>query len=279
MTSPTSSSELSRREQLSHGLADVDSRIGEACRAAGRDRSEVTLIAVTKTYPASDVRLLAGLGVRDVGENRDQEAAAKARDSAGLPLTWHFIGQLQTNKVRSVVAYADYVHSVDRARLVTALSREAVRAGREIGCLIQVDLDESPPDPPSPPPAVSGPQETVAPRDEAAAAVLSDTRTAPRDEQARGGVRPADVLELAARVHAAEGLRLAGVMAVAPLGGEPGAAFARLAKVARDLQAVYPDATMISAGMSGDLSEAVAHGATHVRVGTALLGRRKPFVR
>ncbi|MEV0584835.1 YggS family pyridoxal phosphate-dependent enzyme [Nonomuraea sp. NPDC050310] len=253
MTSPTSSSDLSRREQIAHGLAEVEAQIADACRAAGRDRSEVALIAVTKTYPASDVRILASLGVRDVGENRDQEAAGKARECAGLPLTWHFVGQLQTNKVRSVASYADYVHSVDRSRLVTALSREAERAQRVIGCLLQIDLDENP---------------GSAPRPGAA-----------RDEQARGGVRPADALDLAALVAGAEGLRLAGVMAVAPLGAEPGKAFARLAEVARAVRAEHPGATMVSAGMSGDLSEAVAHGATHVRVGTALLGRRKPFVR
>src|SRR5690606_32525541 len=116
-------------------------RIEEACRAVGRRRSEITLIAVTKTYPASDVRILNELGVRDIGENRDQEAAAKAAECADLDLTWHFIGQLQTNKARSVVSYADMIHSVDRPRLVTALTRAAVRAGREIDCLVQVTLD------------------------------------------------------------------------------------------------------------------------------------------
>ncbi len=236
-----------RREELAAGLAETESRIRDACRAAGRDRSEITLIAVTKTYPASDVRLLAGLGVTDVGENRDQEAAAKAAECAGLGLTWHFIGQLQTNKVRSVVAYADLVHSVDRPRLVDALSREAVKAGREIGCLIQVSLDTAPPD--------SG------------------------GVAERGGVVPAAVPDLAAAIARADNLRLRGVMAVAPLGEEPGPAFARLARTARAVQEEHPGADVISAGMSGDLDEAIANGATHLRVGTALLGRRKPFVR
>ncbi|MFF4772353.1 YggS family pyridoxal phosphate-dependent enzyme [Microtetraspora fusca] len=236
-----------RREELAAGLAATEARIRDACRAAGRDPSEITLIAVTKTYPASDVRLLAGLGVRDVGENRDQEAAPKASECADLGLTWHFIGQLQTNKVRSVVAYADLVHSVDRVRLVDALSREAVRAGREIGCLMQVSLDPAAP-------ASGGVAE-------------------------RGGVAPADVPELAEAVARAENLRLRGVMAVAPLGQDPGPAFARLAEIARALRNDHPGADVVSAGMSGDLDEAIANGATHVRVGTALLGRRKPFVR
>ncbi|WP_049564090.1 YggS family pyridoxal phosphate-dependent enzyme [Nonomuraea sp. SBT364] len=229
-----------RREEIASGLAEVEGRIGEACRAARRDRGEVTLIAVTKTYPAADVRVLSELGLRDVAENRDQEAAGKARECAGLPLTWHFVGQLQTNKVRSVVGYADVIHSVDRLRLVEAISREAVRQGREVGCLVQVALDDDP---------------------------------------ARGGARPAEVPELATEIAAAPGLWLGGVMAVAPLGGDPGAAFSRLRDVALAVQDRHPRATMISAGMSDDLAEAVAHGATHVRVGTALLGRRKLFVR
>ncbi|MGP4092878.1 YggS family pyridoxal phosphate-dependent enzyme [Nonomuraea sp. KM90] len=229
-----------RRDEIAAGLAEVDARIAEACHAVGRDRGEVTLIAVTKTRPAEDVRILAELGVRDVGENRDQEAAPKAHELAGLPLTWHFVGQLQTNKVRSVVGYADVVHSVDRLRLVEAISKEAVRQGRRVGCLLQVALDDDP---------------------------------------ARGGARAADLLELADEVALADGVWLGGVMAVAPLGEDPAKAFSRLRDLARLVQEQHPRATMISAGMSEDLTEAIAYGATHVRVGTALLGRRKPFVR
>ncbi|RBQ20349.1 YggS family pyridoxal phosphate-dependent enzyme [Spongiactinospora rosea] len=229
-----------RREEIAAGLEAVEARIAAACRAAGRDRAEVSLVAVTKTYPASDVRILAGLGVRDVAENRAQEAAGKAEECADLPLTWHFVGQLQTNKVRLVVGHAAVVHSVDRPRLVGALSTEAVRAGREVGCLVQVALDDDP---------------------------------------TRGGARPADVLAVADAVAAAEGLALRGVMAVAPLGEEPAKAFARLREIAGAVRAGHPAATVISAGMSGDLDEAIANGATHLRIGTALLGRRKPFVR
>ncbi|MDX2824879.1 YggS family pyridoxal phosphate-dependent enzyme, partial [Streptomyces ipomoeae] len=130
-----------RRAQLAENLAKVERRIAAACAAAGRKRDEVTLIVVTKTYPASDVRILSELGVVHVAENKDQDAAPKAAECSDLPLLWHFVGQLQTNKVRSVVRYADLVQSVDRSRLVTTLSKEAVRAGREVGCLIQVALD------------------------------------------------------------------------------------------------------------------------------------------
>ncbi|WP_411140732.1 YggS family pyridoxal phosphate-dependent enzyme [Streptomyces sp. x-80] len=232
-----------RRTELAENLARVEDRISTACAKAGRPRDEVTLIVVTKTYPASDVRLLAELGVRHVAENRDQDAAPKAAECADLPLTWHFVGQLQTNKVRSVAGYAGVVQSVDRAKLVTALSGEAVRAGRELGCLIQVALD-----------AGSG------------------------ERGDRGGVAPDGVAALAEAVTAAQGLRLDGVMTVAPLAGPYAArqlaAFERLMEISSDLRTAHPAANMVSAGMSADLEDAVAAGATHVRVGTAVLGVR-----
>ncbi|GGS22167.1 YggS family pyridoxal phosphate-dependent enzyme [Streptomyces griseoviridis] len=232
-----------RKDELAANLAKVEERIAAACAAAGRDREEVTLIVVTKTYPASDVRTLAELGVRHVAENRDQDAAPKAAACADLPLTWHFVGQLQTNKVRSVVGYADLVQSVDRARLVTALSKEAERAGRELGCLVQVALDAG----------ANG-----------------------RGE--RGGVAPDGIGELADLVAGAPGLRLDGLMTVAPLTGEYAgrqeAAFERLMDLSTHLRRSHPTATMVSAGMSADLEQAVAAGATHVRVGTAVLGVR-----
>ncbi len=234
---------MDRKAQLARNLAGVEERITAACEAAGRDRKDVTLIVVTKTYPASDVRFLAELGVREVAENRDQEAAPKAAECADLDLTWHFVGQLQTNKVRSVARYADEVHSIDRLRLVSALSASAVRAEREIGCLVQVALD-----------APSG------------------------SVGARGGAAPSDVAALADAVADAEGLRLDGLMTVAPLAGpyagNPRAAFDRLTEIASALRAAHPAATMVSAGMSSDLEDAVAAGATHVRVGTAVLGVR-----
>ncbi|MFF0202995.1 YggS family pyridoxal phosphate-dependent enzyme [Streptomyces sp. NPDC005017] len=232
-----------RKDELAANLAKVEKRIAAACAAAGRGRDEVTLIVVTKTYPASDVRILSELGVRHVAENRDQDAAPKAAECSDLPLTWHFVGQLQTNKVRSVAGYADVVQSVDRGRLVTGLSREAVRAERELGCLIQVALDAG----------ESG-----------------------RGE--RGGVAPGGIEELAGLVAGSPGLRLGGLMTVAPLTGEYAgrqrAAFERLMDLSTVLRRAHPAANMVSAGMSADLEEAVAAGATHVRVGTAVLGVR-----
>ncbi|MGW3334498.1 YggS family pyridoxal phosphate-dependent enzyme [Streptomyces rubiginosohelvolus] len=232
-----------RKAELAANLAQVEERIFSACATAGREREEVTLIVVTKTYPASDVRILHQLGVRHVAENRDQDAAPTATACADLSLTWHFVGQLQTNKVRSVTSYADVVQSVDRAKLVTALSAAAVRGDRELGCLIQVALD-----------AESG------------------------ERGERGGVAPDGVEELAAAVDTAPGLRLDGLMTVAPLAGEYAgrqrAAFDRLMEISSRLRAGHPAANMVSAGMSGDLEDAVAAGATHVRVGTAVLGVR-----
>ena len=229
-----------RRDELAARLAAVRGRIAQACEVAGRDVGDITLIAVTKTRPASDVRLLSGLGLRDVGENRDAEAAPKAAQCSDLKLTWHFIGQLQTNKCASVVRYASVVHSVDRARLVHALGRAARRAERVVDCLIEVSLDGDP---------------------------------------ARGGAPAGEVPALAEALEAESGLVLRGVMAIAPLGLAPAAAFARLLDSASAVRAVQPSATVISAGMSGDLEAAVEAGATHLRIGTALLGDRRPRVR
>jgi PLP dependent protein len=229
-----------RREELAARLSAVRDRISAACQAADRKPEDVTLIAVTKTFPASDVRLLNGLGVTDFGENRDAEAAPKAAQCADLDLVWHFIGQLQTNKAASVARYATFVHSVDRLRLVRALGAAALRAERVIQCLIEVSLDGDP---------------------------------------ARGGAPASEVMGLAEALMAEAGLVLAGVMAIAPLGMPAADAFARLLDSAGVVRAVRPDATVISAGMSGDLEAAIAAGATHVRIGTALLGDRGVRVR
>lgn len=229
-----------RRAQIAANLAAVDERIAAACAAAGRRREEVRLVAVTKTFPASDVRLLASLGVTDIGENRDQEAAAKAAECADLDLTWHFVGQLQTNKCRSVASYARVIHSVDRSRLVRTLGREARQAGRVLRCLVQVGFGGS-----------SG----------------------------RGGARPEAALGLADEVGAEDGLELGGVMTVAPLDADAGRAFAYLAGIAAEVRARHPAATDVSAGMTDDLESAIWHGATLVRLGTALLGVRTAIVR
>jgi hypothetical protein len=230
---------VTRAEEIAAGLAAVRARIDAACAAVGRTPDDVTLIAVTKTFPASDVRLLAALGVCDVGENRDQEAREKYAACEDLPLRWHFVGRLQRNKARSVASYAEVVQSVDRPELVTALDQAAVSLGRMVTALVQVSLDRAP---------------------------------------GRGGAMPDDVPLLADKVAAASALRLGGVMAVAPLGGDADRAFASLAGVAAVVRDRHPDARIVSAGMSGDLEEAIRHGATHVRIGTALLGRREPQV-
>lgn len=235
-----------RREELARRLREVRRRVEHACHEAARSPEEVTLVVVTKFFPASDALLLAELGVTDVGENRDQEAQAKyAEVKRVVPeLVVHFVGQVQSNKARSVAGYADVVHTVDRPKLVAALERGAQAAGRTLDVLVQISLDDP----------------TVAP--------------SARPEVNRGGVVPAASGDLAAMLTGCEHLRLRGVMAVAPLGEDPDAAFGRLAQVAHGIQAEHPEAAWISAGMSGDLEAAIRHGATHVRVGTAILGSR-----
>jgi pyridoxal phosphate enzyme (YggS family) len=227
-----------RLSELAANLEDVRARVAAACKAAERDVDDVTVIAVTKTWPADDVRRLAALGVGDIGENRDQEAAPKARACADLGLRWHFVGQLQTNKCRSVAAYAHAVHSIDRPRLVTALDDAAQRRGERLRCLIEVRLEERP---------------------------------------GRAGASLADVARLADLIAGSSGLELAGVMGIAPLDQDRSPAFGRLAQVAEEVRQAHPDARWLSAGMSDDLEQAIAAGATHVRVGTALLGRRPPL--
>lgn len=226
-----------RRTEIEHGLRAVRARIEAACAHSGRASDAITLIVVTKFFPVADVRLLSDLGITEVGENRHQEAVEKAAECAELPVHWHFIGALQSNKAAAVAAYADVVHSVDRTKLVTGLSRGAQERGRDLDCLVQVSLD---------PPGASG----------------------------RAGLRVSEVPALVERVLEAPGLRLRGVMGVAPVGGDPEWAFATLAEVAADVRRSSPQATWVSAGMSGDLEEAVRAGATHLRIGSAVLGPR-----
>lgn len=236
--------EDSRTRELALNLAAVHERLDAAMAAAGRrDRPE--LIVVTKYFPASDVRRLYELGVRDIGENKDQEASAKADEVNDLQgLRWHFIGQLQTNKTKSVVRYAHCVHSADRPKLVRALGNAAARAAEEgirnqpVEVLLQVDLRD------------------------------------PLPEDQRGGAAPQDIEELARAVVETEHLQLAGLMAVAPLEEEAQQAFERLAALASQLSAQYPQAAEISAGMSQDLEAAVNCGATRLRIGRDVLGER-----
>ncbi|WP_026532405.1 YggS family pyridoxal phosphate-dependent enzyme [Arthrobacter sp. H41] len=238
-----------RAAELRDRLAAVRHRIAAA--SADAARPEPALIVVTKYFPASDVRILSGLGILDVGENRDQEAAPKAEETSDCRLHWHFIGQLQTNKAKSVVRYADAVHSVDRVSLVNALAKgwAAENEHREqrgehprdpLSCFVQVNLDEAAAD-------------------------------------ARGGASPGLIEELAVRIAGAPGLALAGVMAVAPLGADPLTSFRRLGDLAAAVRAVDVRATGMSAGMSADLEAAIAAGATHLRIGSDVLGPRPPL--
>ncbi|HKX66968.1 MAG TPA: YggS family pyridoxal phosphate-dependent enzyme [Intrasporangium sp.] len=240
MSEATQQATEARRTELATALASVRDRISGACESAGRDPAETTLVVVTKFFPASDVLLLHELGVRAIGENKDQEAGAKIaavraalRGDAGLEL--HFVGRLQSNKARHVAGYADVVHSVDRVKLLRGLSAGAMERGRPLSVLIQVSLD-------------------------------GDT--------GRGGALPADVPRLAAAVVDRAGLVLKGVMAVAPMEADSDDSFALLREVASGIRAVHPGADWVSAGMSGDLEAAIRHGATHLRVGTAILGSR-----
>lgn len=235
---------MDRRDELAANLGEVRGRVEAACAAAGRDPGEVTTIVVTKTYPASDVALLAGLGVTDVGENRHPEAGDKRVeldalvDGAVAPRL-HFVGGLQTNKAGAVARYADVVQSVDRAKLARSLSRGAEAAGRELEVLVQVDFD------------------------------LHDP--------GRSGTAPADVPALADLVAELPGLTLRGLMTVAPLGARPRPVFADLRTLAERVRADHPGADVVSAGMSGDFEDAVAEGATHLRIGRAVLGERPPL--
>jgi pyridoxal phosphate enzyme (YggS family) len=228
--------------EIRERLAAVRRRIADACEAAGRQNNPPQLIVVSKFHPADDVRRLAALGVTDVGENRDQEASEKAAKLGALGLRWHFVGQLQSNKAKSVVRYAHAIHSVDRPQLASALARavaaEQERTGRSpLECFIQVSLDDD-----------AGSH--------------------------RGGASRLDVPALAEQLAGSPGLVLAGLMAVAPLGADPVASFERLAGISVQLCHDHPSASAISAGMSQDLEAAVRAGATHLRIGSDILGSR-----
>ena len=248
-----------RVAELTASLAAMRARLAGAAEAAGRPVEDITLLPVTKFFPATDVAILWRLGCRAFGESRAQEAAAKIAEFGGLveadagagtadgPAArpqWHMVGHVQRNKARAVAAWADTVHSVDSAAVAAALDSAAAQAMDEGGrtaaleVFVQVSLDGDP---------------------------------------ARGGVDiadPAAVDRLCAQVAGAGALRLVGLMAIAPLSADPDTAFAALAAEHRRVQRDHPGARGLSAGMSGDLEAAVRHGSTCVRVGTALLGQR-----
>jgi PLP dependent protein len=228
---------------LSERLAAVRAGIADAASLSGRASDSITTIVITKFHPVSLIEELAALGVRDIGENRHQEAQAKAAELQGRGLTWHFVGQVQGKKARQVKRYADVIHSVDRASLVAALEApdpdavaiEGAPAASVTDCFVQVNLTDDP---------------------------------------ARGGVAPAQLEGLVERVLEAPGLRLQGLMAVAPLGGPPREAFARVREMSERIRLIAPEATSLSMGMSQDYREAIAEGATHLRIGTAITGNR-----
>jgi hypothetical protein len=219
--------------ELEDRLGGILSRIADAARSAGRAPESVTTIVVTKFHPESLVRELYSLGIRDVGENRHQEAQAKAASTSDLDgLRWHFVGQLQSKKARQARAYVEAVHSLDRDSVVDALG---VDDGRVVDGFVQINLTDDP---------------------------------------GRGGVRPDALEPLVERVLAAPGLALRGVMAVAPLDEDPRPAFARLRELSGVVRSLDPAADAVSAGMSHDFAEAIAEGATHLRIGTAITGNR-----
>lgn len=228
---------MSRLDELSFNWTQTKAEVESVCVAAHRNFSEITIIAVTKTWPASDVDLLAHIGVTNVGENRDQEAAAKKLEVQASNLNWHAIGQVQTNKVKSIVQWADAVHSIDRIELVQALAKVMPTRNRPLDVFIQINLD-------------------------------------PQIREERGGLRDGDVLALAENICAVPGLNLMGVMGVAPLNGDADEAFAALEHASLQLRSQMPAAQYISAGMSSDFKNALKYGATHLRLGSVILGHR-----
>ncbi len=221
---------------LSKRLGEVDAKIADRLAANKRDSGSVTRIVVSKFHPSSLVRELEALGVRDFGENRDQEAAAKSAEVSDLDINWHFIGQLQSNKVKSVLGYASVVHSLDRVSLLEALAKQTLQRVVPLDVFIQVNLTDDP---------------------------------------GRGGVNPVELLSFADSVALARGLNLLGVMAVASLDGEEERDFSKVAALSEVLRAKHPEAKMVSAGMSNDYELAIDYGATHLRIGTAITGNRE----
>lgn len=220
---------IDRRSEIAGNLETVREQISKAAQSAGRSVDEITLIAVTKTFPASDVEILKDLGVSNFGENRDSDAAPKA---AAIPGTWHFQGQIQSNKLKSICSWANVIHSLDEIRHFEIIEKNTAHP-LDIFC--QVSLDGS---------------------------------------EARGGVSEKKLYELAKEIEKSPTHRLQGLMAVAPLGINPTVAFSKLSAIHKAFMADFPKANKLSAGMSGDFKEAIAHGATHIRIGSQILGSR-----
>jgi PLP dependent protein len=227
---------MSRVDEISGNLEKVKEQIKFAAASANRLSEDITLVAVTKTFPVSDIEILYSLGIRDFGENRDQEASAKV---GLLPkdVRWHFQGQIQSNKLKSITSWASYIHSVDQLRYAQMISDYS--AGNEKPIFMQVSLDKPP--------------------------------------QSRSGVNPSELLELAGAISALPGIRLQGLMAVAPVNSPAEQAFAELEDIRSDFLSTFPDAKSLSIGMSGDYQIAIKYGATHIRIGSSILGIRSPI--
>jgi pyridoxal phosphate enzyme (YggS family) len=224
---------------LAERLADAQRKITAAALLCGRAADEITLIVVTKNHPNQLVYDLLDLGIRDFGENRDQEAAPKAaevRANSGIEHRWHFIGQLQSNKVKSVVSYASSIHSLDRQSLLDSLGKSTIERESPLDVFVQLNLTDDP---------------------------------------GRGGIQPADLLPFAENVLTHRGLNLVGVMGVAALDNNLERDFGAIRDASESLRTLKPSATLISAGMSEDFETAIAYGATHLRIGSAITGKRQ----
>ena len=219
-----------RKDEIAQSLQEVKERIQSAAASVNRNPNEISLIVVTKTFPISDIEILRDLGEVNFGENRDQEAGPKAQ---AIPATWHFQGQIQSNKIKSICEWADVIHSISSAKEILKFAQSP----RRHQVFLQVSLD---------------------------------------GQEGRGGASPADLTQLADLVNQSNNLELLGLMAVAPLGVEPDKAFADLAHINQGFVGQFPNSKYLSAGMSGDFETAIKYGATHIRVGSSILGSRSP---
>ena len=222
-----------RKVEIAANLQEVRDRISRAADLADRDPAEIELIVVTKTFPITDIEILSELGEHHFGENRDQEAAPKALAISGTSTTWHFQGQIQSNKIKSISQWADVIHSISTAKEILKFAQSP----RTHQVFLQVSLD---------------------------------------GELERGGANPNELADLAELVNESNNLELMGLMAVGPLGVDPEIAFADLAQINQGFVSDFPNAKYLSAGMSGDFESAILHGATHIRVGSSILGSRSP---
>jgi pyridoxal phosphate enzyme (YggS family) len=224
---------MNRRQEIEENLNQVRKNIAEAASKSGRNPDDINLIVVTKTFPISDLEILYSLGLREFGENRDQEASVKAK---ALPqdINWHFQGGIQSNKLKSICSWASMIHSVDQFKYAQIISEQKSATPMQI--FIQVSLDQPP--------------------------------------ESRGGVDPAKLIELANRISSLPNLKVLGLMAVGPVDQEVEPAFARLQQIQASFLTYFKDANFLSSGMSGDYEMAISYGATHLRIGSSILGNR-----